>query len=76
MHDKIQRKVSRRPHVSGRLCKFNLSELVRIDFVFPYGRVGATRKGLVPEPFDRDVNFATTPKEMEEIKTRIAGLFK
>lgn len=76
MQNKTERKVSRRGFDSGRLCKYNLSELVRIDFVFPYERIAATRVGLVPEPFERDADFATTPEDMEELKARLAGIFK
>jgi hypothetical protein len=30
----------------------------------------------MPEPFDKDAEFATNPKEMEDIKNRIMSLFQ
>ena len=75
MRNNRRRKLPERTFGHGRPCQFSLSDLVRIDFVFPYGRVAATGEGLMPEPFDRDAEFATNPKEMEEIKNRIMSLF-
>jgi hypothetical protein len=60
---------------SERICHFDIRDLVRVDFVFPYGRVAATQSGLTPEPFDRDAKYSTNPKEIEEMRTRIANLF-
>ena len=59
-----------------RVCQFNLNDLVRVDFVFPYGRVAATSAGIVPEPFDRDANYAANPDELSEMKDRIMDLLK
>ena len=75
MRNNRRRKLPERTFGNRRPCQFSLNDLVRIDFVFPYGRVAATGKGLMPEPFDRDAEFATNPKEMEEIKNRIMSLF-
>jgi hypothetical protein len=47
-----------------------------VDFVFPYGRVAASRDGIIPEPFDRDAPFAADPEELSEIKDRIIDLFR
>ena len=58
-----------------RICRFKLSDLVRVDFVFPYGRVAATMQGLMPEPFDRDAEYAADAREIEEMRDRIKGLF-
>lgn len=58
-----------------RICQFSLRDLVRVDFVFPYGRVAASKTDLVPEPFDRDATFAVSPKEIEEMKTSVISLF-
>lgn len=58
------------------VCQFNLSDLVRVDFVFPYGRVAVSDNGLMPEPFDRDARFSTNPQEIREIRDRIIDLFK
>ena len=57
------------------ICRFKLSDLVRVDFVFPYGRVAATKQGLIPEPFDRDAEFAADAGEIEEMRDRIMSLF-
>ncbi|MGI0037329.1 MAG: hypothetical protein ACRD99_03120 [Nitrososphaera sp.] len=58
-----------------RICRFSLNDLVRVDFVFPYGRVAATRQGLMPEPFDRDAEYAADAGEIEEMRDRIMSLF-
>lgn len=58
-----------------RICRFRLSDLVRVDFVFPYGRVAATNQGLMPEPFDRDAEYAADASEIEEMRNRIMSLF-
>lgn len=59
-----------------RVCQFNLSDLVRVDFVFPYGRVAVSSNGLMPEPFDRDACFSADPQEIGEIRDRIIDLFR
>jgi hypothetical protein len=61
---------------SVRACQFSLKDLVRVDFVFPYGRVAATGFNLRPEPFDRDAEFVTDPQEMELLKQSARELFK
>ena len=66
----------KKSHTStDRICRFKLSDLVRVDFVFPYGRVAATQQGLMPEPFDRDVEFEADVVEIEEMRARIMSLF-
>ena len=70
-----QVKQKKSPTPIDRICRFKLSDLVRVDFVFPYGRVAATRQGLMPEPFDRDAEFAADSAEIEEMRTRIMSLF-
>lgn len=67
--------MARKPLCADRVCQFSLRDLVRVDFVFPYGRVAASKNGLMPEPFDRDANFAVSPKEIEEMKKSIISFF-
>lgn len=62
--------------LQGLTCHFSLKDLVRVDFVFPYGRIAATRIGVRPEPFDRDAESEFDHLGMEEIRDRIADLFK
>ena len=61
---------------SERVCRFDLKDLVRVDFVFPYGRVAASGSDLLPEPFDRDADYATDPSQMEELKKSVKALFE
>ena len=66
----------KKSHTStDRICRFKLSDLVRVDFVFPYGRVAATKQGLMPEPFDRDAEFEADTVEIEEMRAIIMSLF-
>ena len=60
---------------TDRICRFKLSDLVRIDFVFPYGRVAATKQGLTPEPFDRDAEYVADAGEIEEMRNTLKGIF-
>lgn len=60
---------------NDRICRFKLSDLVRVDFVFPYGRVAATKQGLMPEPFDRDAQYVADAGEIEEMRNTLTGLF-
>jgi hypothetical protein len=66
---------SKKSVAPGRHCQFRLADLIRVDFVFPYGRVAANGNGLQPEPFDRDAEFAIDQKDIEQMRKRIASLF-
>lgn len=72
--DQTKKSVGNTVH-DNRICLFSLRDLVRVDFVFPYGRVAASKTDLVPEPFDRDAIFAVSPKEIEEMKSSVIRLF-
>ena len=61
---------------SERVCRFDLKDLVRVDFVFPYGRVAISGFDLLPEPFDRDADYVTDPHQMEELKKSVKHLFE
>lgn len=60
---------------TDRICRFKLTDLVRVDFVFPYGRVAATRQGLTPEPFDRDAEYLADAGEIEEMRNTLKRIF-
>ena len=67
---------SLKPIVSGLTCHFDLKDLVRVDFVFPYGRIAAMKAGVMPEPFDRDAKSKFDESDIQEIRDRISGLFR
>ena len=71
-----QAKLKKNTTSNDRICRFKLSDLVRVDFVFPYGRVAATRQGLMPEPFDRDAEYVADAGEIEQMRNTLTGLFK
>ena len=61
---------------ADRICRFKLDDLVRIDLVFPYGRVAASRDVLKPEPFDRDAEYSVSARDIEEMRACVRSLFR
>ncbi len=74
----VQKRAERRaikPSISELTCHFDLNDLVRVDFVFPYGRIAAMKAEVIPEPFDRDAKSKFDESDILEIRDRISGLF-